>query len=81
MSRMKTHITAVHVKKGIRYKGIYLLMCKCAVVESRGADGRTRNAHFHCPVCNKGVQGKLELREHLISRHGIEEDDIPLSVM
>ena len=70
------HYNHVHIEHCIVVEDTKILMCKCSDVRSRGTDYCARNRHFHCYICFRPCDQKVQFAKHMIIKHQINENSV-----
>ena len=70
------HFNRVHIQHCIIVEDSKILMCKCSDRHSRGTDYCARNRHYHCFVCFRPCDQKVQLAKHLIIKHQLDENSV-----
>ena len=76
IKQLHRHMARVHSSRARMYLDIYICMCKCSQVSSRGSDVTGRNSHYHCPVCHNPSESPATLKKHMNARHDIVQKDM-----
>ena len=63
------HYNAIHISKLIVVSEKTCLYCKCSAVRSRGSDDMTRISHYHCPMCHWPPDTKIQIGQHIYTKH------------
>ena len=72
----ENHYNRVHIEHCIVVEDSKILMCKCSDMCSRGTDYCTHNRHYHCFMCFRPCDQKVQLAKHLIIKHQVHENSV-----
>lgn len=76
MKQLHTHVQRIHTSRARMYNNLYICMCKCSDVSSRGTDVSGRNSHYHCPICHNPCESPATLKKHINARHDVLQADL-----